>query len=222
MVSTTFNPVALLGPSSTIPDEVLKSSDGVLFYVHRHVLLAASSNAFAGLPFSGQTTHVDVPETSTVLNIILHAVYDLSCATFNPVLETLAIALDRMGKYGLAPRSLIDPTKAIFSVLYAQAPLRPIETFILAAHYDIELLAQLASGHLLSFSLDRLSDEMVDQMGGRYLKRLFLLHRNRMTQLKEIIITPPEPGPGCTCRPGVVQSAWAMAAISLVNDAKPG
>lgn len=222
MISPTFNPLALLGPSSTSPDEVLRSLDGVLFYVHRGVLLTASSNAFAGLPFSSLTTPLDVPETSPVLNIILHAVYNLSCAAFSPVLETLATALNNMGRYGLTPKRLVDPTTAIFAVLYAQAPLRPMETFVLAAHHGIEPLAQLASGHLLSFQLDRLSEEMVDQMGARYMKRLFLLHLNRIIRLKAIIITPPEPGPGCTCMTSVVQSAWVLAAISLVNDAKPG
>ncbi|KAF8867520.1 hypothetical protein CPB85DRAFT_1371070 [Mucidula mucida] len=93
---------------------------------------------------------------------------------------------------------------------------------MLAAHHGLEDLDVLASAHLLSFRLDRLTDEMAERMGPRYLKRLVFMHLGRMIKLKEILDVPPPAhggGGGCTVDP---RRAWALAAASLVYDAKPG
>lgn len=79
------------------PDLVLLSSDSVFFYVHSRRLLAASSNGFRSLlpntPVNAsQSFVITVPETAAVLNIILHAIYEMSCAEYRPDFPTLVNA----------------------------------------------------------------------------------------------------------------------------------
>ncbi len=217
-VSTAFHPGAHLIPSVP-PDIVLKTSDAVLFYVHRSVLTHVSNNAFGTL--LSMAGIIPVEDDSNILNIILHALYDIPSASYNPSFETLVCAVDRLPLYGLAPHVLITPDNHLFRLLYSHAPHHPIEAYMLAAHHHLDELAVLVSGHLLSFKLDSLTDEMAVRMGARYLKRLFLLHLNRMQRLKEILIVqPPAHGAaGCKADP---QRAWALAAASVVNDVRPG
>lgn len=94
-VSTTFHPGANLLPNP--PDVILLSSDGVFFYVHSTQMLATSDNHFNGLvPPKPHATKsnlkvrdelgpiIPLPDIASVLNIVLHIVYDLSCAHYHP------------------------------------------------------------------------------------------------------------------------------------------
>lgn len=206
-----------------MPDVILKSSDGVLFFVHSERLLSASFNAFAGHLnlLSTDVGCIDIPETSEILNIILHIVYDISCVGLSPRLTALLTAVDTIVKYGLPTHIFIGQNKSIFSVLYAHTPLHPIDIYALAAHHGIEPLAKLASGHLLSFVMHTLSSSLVERMGSRYMKRLYFLQLNRLAQLRGIVFIPPDHR-CCECRSDTMRSAWAWSAVSLVNDAKPG
>ncbi|KAF9018777.1 hypothetical protein BDZ89DRAFT_1073529 [Hymenopellis radicata] len=221
-VSTAFHPVARLVPSAH-SDAVLQSTDGVLFYVHRVILAEASSNGFGSALLHDAAAPIAVNDDSAVLNIILHAVYDLPSAHFSPSFRTLVDAVDRMEPvYGVAPTRFILPATSsdLFAQLYSHAPHRPIDVYMLAAHHGLEDLAVLVSGHLLSFKLETLTDDMTERMGAMYLKRLVFLHLDRLKRLREILLVlpPPHEGGGCKADP---QRAWALAAAELVNDAKP-
>ncbi|KAF8906451.1 hypothetical protein CPB85DRAFT_1376658 [Mucidula mucida] len=229
-VSTAFHPAAGLVPSGQ-PDILFQSADGVLFYLHRAVVAKASSNGFGSLLLHDATAPISVHDDSAVLNIILHAIYDLPSAQFSPSLPMLVAAVDRMALYGLAPTRFILPSTAtassssdVFAQLCSHVPYWPIDVYMLAAHHGLEDLAVLASGHLLSFKLETLTDEMTVRMGARYMKRLVFLHLDRIGRLKEILLIPPmahEGGGGiggCKDNP---QRAWALAAASLVYDVKP-
>ncbi|KAF9034705.1 hypothetical protein BDZ89DRAFT_1130612 [Hymenopellis radicata] len=135
-VSTAFHPAAHLIPS----DIVLKTSDAVLFYVHRSVLDDVSNNAFG---------------TLLTMAVSFRAPY-------NPSFATLVRAVDRLPLYGLSPPALITSNNHLFGLLYSHAPHHPIETYMLAAQHHIDELAVLVSGHLLSFKLNGLTDEMAD------------------------------------------------------------
>lgn len=206
-----------------IPDVILRSSDGILFFVHSDRLLSASFNAFDGHLnlLSTDVGCIDIPENSEILKIILHIVYDISCVALNPTLTALVTAVDTIVKYGLSTHILIGQNKSIFSVLYAHTPLHPIDIYALAAHHGIEPLARLASGHLLSFALHTLSSYLVERMGSRYMKRLYFLQLNRILRLQDIISMPPD-YTCCECKSDTMRSAWAWSAVSLVNGAKPG
>lgn len=229
-VSTTFFPGAQL--QSILPDLVLLSSDSVFFYTHSHILLAASDNNFnALLPLSPKTSTgpmgpiLLLPDSSVILNIILHTVYDMSCSHYSPSFESLSMALAALSAYGISVRKYVSRSTPLYALLLSHAPLYPLELYTLAASYDLYDLAVPTSSHLLSFSLASLTDEMAEHMGARYLKRLFFLHFGRADALKRLLLPPPHPHPPtATCdfaEQKKLTRAWALASAYLAWDARP-
>ncbi|OAX43916.1 hypothetical protein K503DRAFT_19345 [Rhizopogon vinicolor AM-OR11-026] len=229
-VSTTFFPGAQI--HSLPPDLVLLSSDSVFFYVHTHALHGASENGFAGLlPPSSKAPPgqlgpvVMVSESSTILNIVLHAVYDMSCSHYSPPFESLTAALSVLRTYGLSAKRYAGPSTPLHSLLLSHAPLHPLELYALAASYDLYELAVSTSCHLLSFSLASLTDDMADRIGAIYLKRLFFLHFGRADALKRLLLPPPHPhAPTNDCdftEQKRLTRAWALASAYLAWDARP-
>ncbi|KAG6337356.1 hypothetical protein ID866_1729 [Astraeus odoratus] len=230
-VSTTFFPGAQL--HSLPPDLVLLSSDSVFFYVHSHILLSMSNNGFNSL--LPPSPNVDssplgpvliLPEPSVVLNIVLHTIYDMSCSHYSPSFESLSAALAVMSTYGISVQKHVSRSTPLHALLLSHAPLYPLELYALAASYDLYDLAVPTSSHLLSFSLASLTDEMVDRIGPRYLKRLFFLHFGRADALKRLLLPPPHPHPPTATCDFVEQKkltrAWALASAYLAWDARPG
>ena len=230
-VSTTFFPGAQ--NHALPPDLVLLSSDSVFFYVHIHVLLAASDNNFNSmLPPSPSAKSgpmgpvVLVPDPSIILNIVLHAIYDMSCSHYSPSFESLAAALNAMTTYGVSLRTHVAPATPLHTLLLSLAPIYPLELYALAALYDLYDLAVPTSAHLLSFSLASLTDEMAERIGPKYLKRLFFLHFGRADALKRLLLPPPHahpPTPTCDySEQKKLTRAWALASAYLAWDARPG
>jgi hypothetical protein len=230
-VSTTFYPGANNNPLPA--DLVLRSSDSVLFYVHSHVLLAASENGFKSLlpgPPAENDDHlgpvISVREPSAIFNIVLHTIYDMSCTHYAPSSEDIIAAVHALKSYGIPPKTRVVPSSPLFNTLASHAPLRPFEIYALASFYDLYDLAVLTSTHLLSFPLSSLSDDMADRVGPVYLKRLFFLHFGRIDALKRILLPPPHPHtptPWCDfTEQKKLTRAWALASAYLAWDARPG
>ncbi|KAG6817441.1 hypothetical protein H0H87_008609 [Tephrocybe sp. NHM501043] len=227
-VSTTFYPGA--HHQGALPDAILLSSDAVFFYIHSSLLLHVSTNSFHFLlPAQSPKQHdpiIDVQENSAILNIILHAIYDISCAHYSPSFPQLVAAVHRFQFYGVDPKSTILPNSPLYSLLLSHAPLYPLELYSLAANYDLHDLAVSTSSHLLSFPLSSLTDEMAQAMGPIYLKRLFFLHFGRSDALKRVLLSPPHPHPPTPCCDFSDQKkltrAWALASAYLAWDARPG
>ncbi|EIW80427.1 hypothetical protein CONPUDRAFT_105432 [Coniophora puteana RWD-64-598 SS2] len=213
------------------PDLLLLSSDAVYFYLGRNVLSDSSANAFNGLLSKPQSKSahnmnvVFVPEHSAVLNIVLHTVYGVSCAHYAPAFESLSSAVTALAKYGFLPSRFIAPATPLYILLLSQAPLYPIDLYTLAATHDMYDLAVPTSSHLLSFSVDSVSDDLAERLGAKYLRRLFFLHLGRVDALKRILLPPPRPhAPTSACSFDDQKSltrAWALAAAYLVWNAKP-
>ncbi|KAH9853672.1 hypothetical protein C2E23DRAFT_884819 [Lenzites betulinus] len=231
-VSTTFHPGANLLPIA--PDLIFLTSDGVFFYVHTTQVLAMSSNQFNGLvppnPTKAKTrddlgTVVPLPEEANVLNVILHAVYEASCAHYYPSLDTLLTAVDAMESYGLSPKVHIAPSTHLYSLILSQAPVQPIVVYALAASHDLFDLAVPVSSHLLSFPLYSLTDDLAVRIGPVYIKRLFFLHLGRLDALKRLLLPPPHPHPPAgECdftEQKKLTRAWALASAYLAWDARP-
>ncbi|KAM5540344.1 hypothetical protein V8D89_005802 [Ganoderma adspersum] len=231
-VSTTFHPGATLLPIP--PDLIFLSADGVFFYVHTTQVLALSTNHFDDLvppkPHKSKMRDdlgpvVPVPESASVLNIVLHAVYDISCAHYHPGVDTLITAVEAMAKYGLPPRRHIAPSTPLYSLILGQAPMQPIVIYALAAAHDLYDLAVPVSSHLLSFALHTLTDDLAIRIGPVYLKRLFFLHLGRLDALKRLLLPPPHPHPptsGCDfTEQKKLTRAWALASAYLAWDARP-
>ncbi|TRM68077.1 hypothetical protein BD626DRAFT_110649 [Schizophyllum amplum] len=226
-VSTTFHASSQL--RSHQPNIILLSEDGVYFYLHQDVLLAASDNAFEGLLTApardGQPLVLRINDASQVFNVIAHTVYDMTCAHYSPAFDTLVTAIHRLPAYGVSVRTHLAPGSPLYNLLLCHSPLRPLESYALAAQYDLFDLAQATSSHLLSLPLYTVSDEMAQRIGPVYLKRLFFLHFGRTEALKRLLLQPPHPHaptPWCdfTEQKKLVR-AWALATAYLAWEARP-
>lgn len=228
-VSTTFFPGSQ--HLATPPDTVLLTTDNVFFYVHSQSLLTVSGNRFRELllpsqqPSDTQDPVISVPENSTVLNIVLHTVYDISCIHYSPSFAAIITAVNCLPVYGIAPNKHIALSTPLFSLLLSHAPLYPLELYALAASHDLYDLAVSTSSHLLSFPLASLTDEMAQLIGPIYLKRLFFLHLGRSDALKRVLLPPPHShAPTTFCdltEQKRLTRAWALASAYLAWDARP-
>ncbi|KIK62762.1 hypothetical protein GYMLUDRAFT_260018 [Collybiopsis luxurians FD-317 M1] len=212
------------------PDIAFSTTDLVLFYVHSHIVLAASDNRFRFLipmPSMQQTTNlvIHVPESSSVLNIILHLVYNIPSEQYSPPFKTLSDAVNQLPLYGMLPKAHITDHTPLYNQLLSYAPISPIEVYTLAASHDLLELATSTSPHLLSFDLSKLDDQMAEAMGPIYLRKLFFLHVGRCDALKRLLLQPPQPhAPIPTCTPEQQNSltrARALASARLAWDVRP-
>jgi len=149
----------------------------------------------------------------------------MSASQFIPSLDTLSASLDALIKYGIPLQRYVVPAAPLYSLLLSQAPLQPIGYYALAASHSLEDLVVAISPHLLSFSLPSLTDELANQIGPLYLKRLFFLHFGRMEALKALQLHPPRMHAVTATCDSVQQRkltrAWALASAHLVWDARP-
>lgn len=230
-VSTTFFPGANLAPLP--PDLIFLSSDAVFFYVHGHQVLGASETGFKSLlPPKAQKGMEDLgpmislPEHSSILNVVLHTIYNMPCTHYSPSVETLVEAVDVLHKYGVPVAKYVAPGTPLFQLILAIAPLAPLEMYSLAGAYDLFDLAVPVSSHLLAFPLPNVTDELADRMKPRYLKKLFFLHLGRVDALKRLLLPPPQlHAPTTTCdfaEQKKLTRAWALASAYLAWDARPG
>lgn len=215
------------------PDLILASSDQVLFYVHFHRILAASENSFAMLlpSSSGQLTmdkdlqSVLIPEPAQVLNIVVHTIYEMSALDFHPSFETVSVALDAVSRFGLPPKRYAAVGQPLYELIVSSAPLRPIDTYALAAKHDLADAAAATSAHLLAFPLQTITDELATSIGPIYLKKLFFFHSGRVEALKHALVQPPDTHPEtpeCSlAQQRCLVRAWALAAAHMMWDASP-
>ncbi|KAJ2927012.1 hypothetical protein H1R20_g10094, partial [Candolleomyces eurysporus] len=211
-------------------DLTLGSIDAVLFYVHRRIIEDASPKALRSLTGLAmdelqETDIYYVPESSSILNIILHAVYETSCADNAPTIEQLIEAVDRMPKYGLEPRSVICSKDPLYRLLLSHGALRPLKVYALAAHHNLEDLATHVSGYLLSQSKE-IDDQTSERIGAIYLKRFLMLVLTRPRELVQILIQPPErhpPTDACGYEEQQrVTREWSLSLIGIVEEMRPG
>ena len=242
-VSTAFN----VGTFTSMPepDLVLVSSDETLFYVHStafsgtafHTALAAlgsepSASAAISVypcPFE-ESNQLWVRVKGIVadeLNIVLHALYNTSCANHHPRFETVERAVDKMTPlFGLVVNNVIRPGNEFYNYILTIMPLHPLQIYALAAHYQIHSLAIRASSHLLSYPIGGISDEECERMGPIYLRKLLLLQMERKERLIGLLFSPPRPHrtvTGCGSKEQkVLESLWAGALVNLTYDLRAG
>jgi len=229
-VSTSFFPGAELDDSPT--DLIIISSDSVFFYVHTHKILAASTNGFNSLlPLKepdrpeGAGNILPLHIDSVILNILLHAIHNMSVVHYAPSPEAVIAAVESLEKYGLSVRTYLTPASPLSTLFLGTAPRAPIEFYATAGAYDLNHLAIPISSFLLSYSLASLTDELVAKMGPLYLKRLVFLSLGRIEALKRLLLPPPQPHePTANCdfaEQKKLTRAWALASAYLAWDARP-
>ncbi|KAL1945669.1 hypothetical protein VTO73DRAFT_1671 [Trametes versicolor] len=206
-----------------LPNVHIVSADSVIFHVHQQRLLAASTNAFGG-SLAYPPRLIAVSENSSVLNIVLHVIYGMSCLRFQPPFESTEAAVAALIKYGVPAASLAN-SQSLHELFMFHAPHRPIEVFALAGHYALEPVAVAVSAHLLAYDLTRISDTLVVKMGSVYFNRLYKLQQTRLTALRDILLRrPPTHAPTATCADGgqeEIGRAWAFATAQIVWTALP-
>ncbi|KAK0449275.1 hypothetical protein EV421DRAFT_1889123 [Armillaria borealis] len=220
-ISTQFSPgFEFRGVTS---DMQIVSWDSVLFHVHRERLLEASSNGFNTLLYSAESRIV-VPEISDQLNIILHAIYGISCSPFQPGVDTLMDAVCLFPRYGLKAKDYISPSLPLFNDIRYQMPLSPLLTFVVSSNHELGDLAVLASAHLLALDISTMSDKMVESINPVYLKRLFDLQTSRINAFKRLLAIPPESHPATPKCDFIAQKAltrsWAFYTAYMLWDAR--
>ncbi len=81
----------------------------------------------------------------------------------------------------------------LYSTILTFAPVRPIETYALAASHALEDLAVAASSYTLHIKVHNIPQNLADQMGPQYLQRLHHLHASRTSRLKALLDEMPYP-----------------------------
>ncbi|GJE88541.1 hypothetical protein PsYK624_046240 [Phanerochaete sordida] len=231
-VSSRFYPGSLNSPPPQ--DLVLVTTDQVFFFVQSAVLLAASRNFFANCIIPqrlaaaaarGQHEITCIHETSIILNIVLHAIYDFPCEQFGPTNHNLIATVDTLAKYGLSVQTYVTSPRSLFNVLASRIATDPLQFYALAGHHDLYALASRASVHLVGHKASDIPMPVAERMGPIYLNRLLALHQARQEALKAILRAPPAPHPptdACGADGhAALARAWSFVAAYLIWEMRP-
>ncbi|KAF8602881.1 hypothetical protein BDV93DRAFT_443356 [Ceratobasidium sp. AG-I] len=247
IVSTRFNPRE---EDIRGADLVLVSSDKIRFYVHQNTLLRQSSNHFGSLlpetiwaqpmdasDIVASLAFVNVNYTADVLNVLLHAIYGFSVQSYKPSPAILRETIVALANLGFSIETFLVPHSELYMLYLQAAATEPLPMYALAAEHSLESLAVSVSTFTLSVSLSDLTDDLAEQIGPTYLRRLFFLHLGRTDALKRILYPPPAshpiasglPSPHSSpsdqsCSPSNQQNVariWAFACSSAVIDNHP-
>lgn len=161
-----------------------------------------------------------------MLNLVLHCVYNLSCAHFSSSAEDVSTCVATIIKYGLPLSTYASQDGPLYNLVLAHAPTAGIQMYTLAAEHKLEQLAIAVSPFLLSFDLATLTEDLVGRMGAVYLRRLVFLHLGRIAALKRLLSPPLSyhlPDDACGAKEhDALMNAWGLAVAPLVWDARPG
>ncbi|KAK7052855.1 hypothetical protein VNI00_004174 [Paramarasmius palmivorus] len=229
-VSPTFGPTTGQGERPPA-DTILFSSDFVMFHVDESTLLQFSDNNFRGLlPFLGQDEASRMlffhDILSSELEIALKAIYKMPATIASTAgggnleeLWLLAKGIGWLPTFGIPAKVVVLPNTDIFTLILSYAPLHPMETYTVAGSHDLEQLAAAVSPHTLPLELSRVTEELGEQMGWKYMLRLFRLHMNRRTTLMNLLAPAPDihhPIRNCDFDDQKeLKGKWSMAVASL-------
>lgn len=225
-------------------DLILVSMDSIRFHVHQGRLVAASINSFNGeLPMplvhpndqdlmGGGTSDIrglpvlNLPYIGSVLNILLYIIYNRAGLIKNPTpsLSDLSSTVLALKKYGVPLETSLSESSHLFELFSAFCQHSPLAVYTIAASHAPHLhhIAEYASQFLLSLDLYTITDEMADQMGAAYLRRLFMLHFGRIEEFKKLILGPPQAhAPTSQCNADYLLQVWALATAYLTWSAAP-
>ena len=122
----------------------------------------SNSTQVHGQP-SQQTPHIFIRlnEKADVLNLLLHAVYNLNPERYAPSLETLSCLPAALLNYGYSLDEHLAPDSELTRLFLNYARMQPIDVYALAAAYNLEHIAQRASKPSLSTKLSDVTSEQV-------------------------------------------------------------
>lgn len=201
--------------------------------MHHTILHDASTNGFASLleelgstRKSGEVSLINVPDNSSLLNVLLLTIYGKSSADYRPSFDVLVAAVKETVKYGIDAKRYIRTSLPLFELIRFHMPLHPLEVYSLAGHFDLRELAVAASSHLLGYKLSTIAEETTVYMGALYVRRLYELQLTRTEALKKVLILPPEPHPSIpTCSimdQTSIARAWSLSTAYLIWEGRAG
>ncbi|KLO17667.1 hypothetical protein SCHPADRAFT_155320 [Schizopora paradoxa] len=215
-----------------MPEDItIVSSDSVYFQAHQTYLLH-----FEELTSGGPVTNEEhspnvlhLPESGSVLNLLLSAAYNTTrnggqVGASDISLSDLGLAVAALKTYGiplqaaLAEKSLMS---SAFESHCQRGPTSALQVYAIAASHvpDLHVLAVYASEFLLSLSLASISEEQADKIDPAYVRKLFILHLDRIKEFKQLMTGLPQThGPLPRCNDtggGVLLDAWARATAYL-------
>lgn len=168
---------------------------------------------------------VSLPETASILNVILLIVYRLPMERYHPDLQLMCVAVPVLVSYGYHLPNFITPGSEAFRLLMAHSTTHPLVVYALAASYQLEHLAVASSQNTLGIELSQITDDLATVMGPIYLRRLFFLHLGRTDALKRLLLEPPTGHlPLANCGVDDQKSltrAWALAVAYMAVEGRP-
>ena len=210
--------------------------DSVYFYVHYTRLLRLTNNLFGGhlrgindaRKYSPERVlFIKVEEASPVLDIVLHAIYDLPCDTHTPTFDILSAAVRTLHKYGAPVQACLETDRPLGRLVLNRAPLNAVEAFAIAAENSVETLAVAISPYLLAVELDKIPIEPLGvRIGIVYYMRVHGLQERRNRLFKSLVAQSPYPHPltpTCTSADrDALTRAWNLAVAALIMNSSPG
>lgn len=215
-------------------DLKLISSDATLFFVQVAVLLAKSSNNFGNLLqperlrqyATNRPQTLAVGNTATVLNVVLHVIYDVVPLPHNVDLRDLIVAVDVLAFYGVSLQEHAHRDTPLFQLLATHMAAAPIDVYALAASHNLQDMAVLSSSYTLDMRARDISEDQALRMGAPYLRRLIDLRLRRTGKLKELLRRLPAGHlPTNTCSIASqkqLSRAWLMSSAYFLWDTVPG
>lgn len=219
-------------------DLVLVSLDKVWFFVN-HALLTHKFSK--GLPFLSRcststrylpahalscTQFAMLPESSEVINIVLHTIYGKSSAHLPVSDDTFPHVLDMIVAYGVALPTHLAPGLPLFTLLLVRARDAPLFFYALAAKHDIYALAAPISALLLACSIADILGDSAPEVPPHYLLRLVALRIRRQEALKSLLARQPDRHDVSDFCSAEGQEhmihAWALTAAHFVMERGPG
>lgn len=207
------------------------SADTVFFYVHSDKVISVSNNLFdhkwpQQIMNDQYPPMISVEDSSSVLNLLLHVLYNMSYNKYALNAQDVTGALDSLAKYGYSTHIFVHHSSELHNLMLDHAPTHAMDMYTAAACYRLEELAIAISPYTLSLELSELTDEMVEKMGAMYLRRLVFLHLGRIQALKRLLDSPPEfHRSTATCGLSVqrhLTRAWNLATAGILWEVRPG
>jgi hypothetical protein len=140
----------------------LSGSSGGSSSTMSHSVAGSNSTQVHGSP-QQQIPHIFIRlhEKADVLNLLLHAVYNLNPERYAPSLETLSCLPAALLNYGYSLDEHLAPDSELTRLFLNYARMQPIDVYALAAAYNLEHIAQRASKPSLGTKLSEVTNEQV-------------------------------------------------------------
>lgn len=139
-------------------------------------------------------------------------------------LSDLRMAVVSLKIYEIPIQTSVAQTSLIFCAFASHCPVAALQVYAIAASHapDLHALAVYASQFLLSLNWSTMTDEMAIEIGATYLRRLYLLHRTRIQDFKQLTVGLPQPHEGLPhCNGSGLREAWVFATAYLSWSASP-